>query len=53
MVSSMAPLVTVLLMLINFAGKVSAESPYRDGFSALDLWMLGTKWSLYNTYIKF
>ncbi len=37
----MALLVTVLLMMINFAIKMSDNSPSKSTFSALDFWMLG------------
>ena len=36
----MALLVTILLMMINFATEVSNESPSKNDFNAMDLWML-------------
>ncbi len=47
----MALLVTILLMMINFATEISNESPVTDAFSALDLWMLSKNISAYNSEI--
>ena len=44
----MALLVTILLMLINFAINAGAKSPSMSSVSALDMWMLGQFKS--NTY---
>ncbi len=48
----MALLVTILLMMINFASVTSKESPATNKFCAMDMWMLSTYVHDFATWIE-